>query len=83
MTTILGLDLREFKSVACAYDPATTAARFVTVPTDPQRRPRAPRGLAPASSSSRTRTVTGWVTDPCGELGLDYPSVVDRGVEPA
>jgi hypothetical protein len=35
MTTILGLDLGEFKSVACAYDTATTEARFMTIHTDP------------------------------------------------
>jgi hypothetical protein len=35
VTAILGLDLGEFKSVACAYDTATTAARSATVLTDP------------------------------------------------
>jgi hypothetical protein len=29
MSTILGLDLGKFKSVACIYDPATTEAGFV------------------------------------------------------
>ena len=35
MSTILGLDLGKFKGVACIYDTETTAARFTTVPTDP------------------------------------------------
>ena len=35
MSTILGLDLGKFKSVACLYDTDTTAARFTTIHTDP------------------------------------------------
>jgi hypothetical protein len=34
MTTILGLDLGKFKSVACHYDPNTLEARYQTI-TDP------------------------------------------------
>jgi hypothetical protein len=35
MNSILGLDLGKFKSVACLYDPQTTAARFTTVDSHP------------------------------------------------
>jgi transposase len=35
MTTILGLDLGKFKSVACFYNPDTQEARYSTIPTDP------------------------------------------------
>ena len=34
MPTILGLDLGKFKGLALVYNPATTEARFTTVPTD-------------------------------------------------
>ena len=45
MSTILGLDLGKFKSVACLYDPKTPEARYSTIATDPagcshDRRPR-------------------------------------------
>lgn len=35
MTTIMGVDLGEFKSLVRLRDPGPTAARFVTVTTDP------------------------------------------------
>ena len=35
MAIILGLDLGNFKSLACLYDTDTTEARFTTVQTDP------------------------------------------------
>ena len=35
MDAILGLDVGEFKSAACIYDPATTKARVTAIDNDP------------------------------------------------
>ena len=35
MDAILGLDVGEFKSVACIHDPATTKARVSAIDSDP------------------------------------------------
>src|SRR5262245_58340117 len=36
MTSLLGLDLGKFKSVACLLDPDTQEGRDETIPTDPE-----------------------------------------------
>ncbi len=66
MTTILGLGLGKFKSVACLDDPDTQKARDRTITTDPDplRRHR------PDLVVFETGTIAGWVADLCGELGL-------------
>jgi hypothetical protein len=71
MTTILGLDLGKFKSVACLYDPATSAARFATVHTDPAGLREFLQAERPGLVVFETCTVAGWVADLCSELGLE------------
>jgi len=72
MNTILGLDLGKFKSVACLYDPCTTAARFTTVHTDPAELRKMLERESPALVVFETCTVAGWVADLCGDLGLAF-----------
>jgi hypothetical protein len=48
MSPIIVLDLGEFKSVACACGPETTAARFATVATDPDGLREFPEAERPA-----------------------------------
>jgi hypothetical protein len=71
MTTILGLDLDKFKAVACDYDPASTAARFAAVHTDPAVLRELLEAERPGLVVFETCTVAGWVADLGGELGLD------------
>ncbi len=72
MSTIIGIDLGKFKSVACSYDTETTEAAYSTIPTDPD---------ALRKELQRTRadlvvfeacTVSGWLADLCRELGLKF-----------
>jgi transposase len=72
MSTILGLDLGKFKSVACLYDPATTEARFTTIHTDPDDLRRLLQAERPATVVFETCTVAGWVADTCDELKVAY-----------
>jgi transposase len=72
MTTILGLDLGKFKSVACLYDPATSAARFATVHTDPAGLREFLQSERPGLVVFETCTVAGWVADLCTDLGLEF-----------
>jgi transposase len=72
MTIILGLDLGKFKSLACLYDPQTTAARFTTVHTDPADLRKLLEAERPALVVFETCTVAGWVADLCDELKLPY-----------
>jgi transposase len=72
MSTILGLDLGKFKSVACLYDPATTQARFTAVHTDPTDLRKLLQAERPRLVVFETGTVAGWVADTCDELGLAY-----------
>ena len=72
MSTIIGLDLGKFKSVACTYDTDTTAARFATVTTDPDGLREFLQAQRPALVVFETCTVAGWVADLCGELGLAF-----------
>ena len=83
MATILGLDLGKFKSVACTYDPGTTAARFATIPTDPDDLRELLEAERPDLVVFETCTVAGWVADICAELGLAYlvANPMQRGLE--
>src|SRR3954470_7926214 len=72
MSAIIGLDLGKFKSVACLYDTETTAARFTTVPTDPDGLKALLAAERPGLVVFETCTVAGWVADMCSELGLDF-----------
>src|SRR6516164_7051087 len=68
--TILALDLGKYKSVACAYDPDTTQARFDTLTTGrEQLRKLFARGR-PAAVVIEACLLAGWVHDLCHELGL-------------
>jgi transposase len=70
MATILGIDLGEFKSVACFFDADTEKYRFETVPTDPESFRDLLARTAPALVLFETGTAAGWVHDLCRELGL-------------
>ena len=72
MPTILGLDLGKFKSVACLYDPTTSATRFATVLTDPDALRKFLDAERPGLVVFETCTVAGWVADRCAELGLEF-----------
>jgi transposase len=67
--TILALDLGQYKTVACAYDPGTTQARFDTVTTarEPLRKPFARQ--RPAAVVIEAGLLAGWVHDLCHERG--------------
>jgi transposase len=72
MSTIIGLDLGKFKSVACTYDTDTAAARFATVPTDPPGLRKLLEDERPGLVVFETCTVAGWVADTCDELKVPY-----------
>jgi transposase len=72
MSTILGLDLGKFKSVACLYDANTAVTRFATVPTDPAGLRTFLQAERPELVVFETCTVAGWVADTCAELGLEF-----------
>src|SRR5262245_12609212 len=68
--TILAIDLGKYKSVACAYDRATAAAEYRTVPTSRADLGRLIRTARPAVVVIEACTPAGWVSDLCGELGV-------------
>jgi transposase len=68
--TILALDLGKYKTVACAYDRATTDARFVTVRTGHDELRALFTRYRPAVVVFEACTLAGWVHDLCAELGL-------------
>jgi transposase len=68
--TILALDLGKFKSVACAYDRATTQARFDTVTTCQHELRRLLEQHRPAVVVIEACTLAGWVHDLCQESGI-------------
>src|SRR5262249_9950483 len=72
MSTILGLDLGKFKSLACLSDTEATSARFTTIHTDPTDLPKFLRAERPALVVFETCTVAGWVADLGDELKLSY-----------
>lgn len=68
--TILALDLGKYKSVACAYDPATTQARFDTLTTSREQLRKLFARERPAAVVIEACLLAGWVHDLCHELGL-------------
>jgi transposase len=72
MTTdlILAIDLGKYKCVSCAYDRATAAAAYKTVPTSRADLERLIRATRPAVVVIEACTLAGWVHDLCAELGV-------------
>jgi transposase len=68
--TILAIDLGKYKSVACAYDRATTAAGYRTITTSRGEVERLIRATRPAVVVIEACTLAGWVSDLCGEVGV-------------
>jgi transposase len=68
--TILALDLGKYKSVACAYEPATAQARFDTRTTARAERLRLLGRYRPAVVLIEACALAGWVHDLCAEAGL-------------
>jgi transposase len=68
--TILALDLGKYKSVACAYAPATTQARFETLATSREQLRKLLARERPAAVVIEACLLAGWVHDLCHELGL-------------
>src|SRR5215218_5358003 len=69
-TTILAIDLGKYKSVACAYDPATAAAEFRALDTSRAELARLIGRARPAVVVIEACSLSGWVHDLCGELGV-------------
>src|SRR5688572_10998007 len=69
-STILAIDLGKYKSVACAYDRATAAAAFRTVPTSRAELGRLIPATGPAVVVIEACTPAGWVHDLCREMGV-------------
>jgi transposase len=68
--TILAIDLGKYKCVACAHDPATTAAEFRTLTTSRAEVQRLIRAAGPAVVVIEACSLAGWVHDLCRELGV-------------
>jgi hypothetical protein len=68
--TILALDLGKYKSLACAYDPATTLARFDTLASSPEELRKLFARERPAAVIIEACLLAGWVHDLGHELGL-------------
>jgi len=68
-TTILAIDLGKYKCVACAYDRAT-AAEYRTVTTSRAEVERLIARARPAVVVVEACSLSGWVRDLCGELGV-------------
>jgi transposase len=68
--TILALDLGKYKSVACAYDPASTRTRFGTLTTSREQLRKLFARARPAAVVIEACLLAGWVHDLCHELGL-------------
>src|SRR5438067_1245874 len=68
-TAILAIDLGKYKSVACTYDPATAAAEFRTLDTSRAELAKLIGRVSPAVVIEAC-TLSGWVHDLCGELGV-------------
>jgi transposase len=67
---ILALDLGKYKTVACAYDPGTTQARFDTLTTSREQLRKLFARERPAAVVIEACLLAGWVHDLCHELGL-------------
>jgi transposase len=70
--TILALDLGKYKSVGCAYDPATAEARFDTLTTSREELRKLFTRRRPAIVVFEACSLAGWVHDLCAELGLPW-----------
>lgn len=68
MSTILGIDLGKFKSVACVFSTDDGEIRFETVPTNPKTFRDLLTRTAPDMVLFETCTAAGWVYDLCKEL---------------
>jgi transposase len=68
--TIVAIDLGKYKSVACAYDPATAQARFDTRTTSRSELLRLLERYRPAVVLIEACALAGWVHDLCAEAGL-------------
>src|SRR6478609_4741252 len=68
--TILAIDLGKYKSVACAYDPATAEAEFRTLDTSRAELAKLITRLRPSVVVIEACTPAGWVRDLCRELGV-------------
>ena len=68
--TILAIDLGKYKSVACLYDPAAAEADFRTFDTSRAELTRLIVRARPAVVVIEACTLSGWVHDLCGELGV-------------
>ena len=68
--TILALDLGKYKSVACLYDPTTAEAAFRTLDTSRAELTRLIARTRPAVVVIEACSLSGWVHDLCGELGV-------------
>ena len=75
---ILALDLGKFNSVACIYDTAKLAHRFVTVPTTK----KGLQDLFVEEAADRIVieicSISGWVVDLIRELKFAFPSSARR-----
>lgn len=69
-TTILALDLGKYKSVACAYDSASTQRQFDTITTCRAELLRLFERHQPTVVVIEACALAGWVHDLCGERGL-------------
>jgi len=67
---ILAIDLGKYKSVACLYHPATAEAEFRTLDTSRAELTRLFARARPAVVVIEACTLSGWVHDLCGELGV-------------
>jgi transposase len=67
---ILALDLGKFKTVACAYQPDSALARFVTVPTSRQDLRKLFDQFHPALVVFAACALAGWVLDLCQDCQL-------------
>jgi transposase len=67
---ILALDLGKYKTVACAYGPGATQARFDTLTTSREQLRALFARERPAAVVIEACLLAGWVHDLCHELGL-------------
>lgn len=70
MSTILGIDLGKFKSVACIFSTHDGEIRFETLSTNPSTFRDFLSRIKPDMTLFETSTAAGWVYDLCQDLGL-------------
>lgn len=68
--TILAVDLGKYKCVACVYHKPTAAAEYRTVDTSRAEVEQLIRSTRLAVVVIEACTLSGWVSDLCGELGV-------------